>query len=101
MQTSATQRFLARGTEPFWAVETSDEALNWKTPDKPDGVSLPARRQPTLQGWRWAGEKDGHTYSLGILHGECSDGMSDQRYEFTATWIYDEVQHTGCAQSLD
>jgi len=93
--------YIARGTEPFWAVEASDLGLVLKTPEQPNGTALPAKRQPTLHGMRWAGEADGHRYSLGIIDGDCSDGMSDRRYRFKATWIYDETTLLGCAEQLD
>ncbi len=97
----AVAHYIARGNEPFWAVEASDLGLVLKTPDQPNGTALPAKRQPTLHGMRWAGEADGHRYSLGIIDGDCSDGMSDRHYRLKATWIYDETTQQGCAEQLD
>lgn len=94
-------RYIARGNEPFWAVEASDAGLVLKTPDRPGGEALSAKRQPTLRGMRWAGAQEGREYSLGLVEGECLDGMSDRRYPFTATWILDGTTMRGCGERLE
>lgn len=91
-------RFIAFGNEPFWSVEVADGALLWKTPDNPAGTRLPASRVPTLQGWRWAGRDAARDYSLDVLAGECSDGMSDRRHAYSARWTFDGQTFEGCAR---
>ena len=91
-------RFIAHGNEPFWSIETDDTSLRWKTPELPAGRMLTAERVVHATGTGYTGKDGGKAFTLVIVHEPCSDGMSDQIYEFTATWTYDDQAMHGCAR---
>ncbi|WP_189452129.1 COG3650 family protein [Cognatilysobacter bugurensis] len=89
-------RLTARGTEPFWAVEVDAGRLVWRTPEQPEGVSAPAQRH--VEGGRVRYVSSGAAaFELGVTPGQCSDGMSDLAYPYTATWTHDGRTWHGCA----
>ena len=90
-------RIVAHGNEPFWSIEADGTQLLWKTPDLPQGRLLNASREVHAMGTGFVGEDAGKTFSLVIFREPCSDGMSDVRYELSATWTYDGREMHGCA----
>lgn len=89
----------AFGNEPFWSVRVEGETLVFSTPENQAGTVLQARRVPSLVGVVMLGEADGREFNLTISPGECNDGMSDNRYEHTATWTYGDTTYRGCAEA--
>jgi len=89
----------AFGNEPFWSVRVEGETLVFSTPENQAGTVLQGRRVPSLVGVVMLGEENGREFNLTISPGECNDGMSDNRYEHTATWIYGGATYHGCAEA--
>jgi uncharacterized membrane protein len=88
----------AFGNEPFWSVRVDGDTLVFSTPENQAGTVLQARRVPSLVGVVMLGEENGREFNLSIAPGECSDGMSDNRYQHTATWMYRDTTYHGCAE---
>lgn len=84
---------LARGTEPFWAVQVRARALTLKRPGFPD-VSVD-HDGPRMEGDAavWGGD----AFQLTLRKGTCSDGMSDNAYPMTAEALIAGETFKGCA----
>jgi uncharacterized membrane protein len=93
---SIASHLIARGTEPFWAIEVDGNRLVWKTPDRPEGVVVLTERRVESNGVRYVAA-DADAFELAIAAGRCSDGMSDLEYPFTATWTHGDRTWRGCA----
>jgi uncharacterized membrane protein len=89
----------AFGNEPFWSARVDGDVLVFSTPEDQDGQSMQGRRVPSLVGFVFVGEHGGKEFHLGIRDGECSDGMSDNRYAYVSTFIYAGTTYTGCAEA--
>jgi uncharacterized membrane protein len=89
----------AFGTEPFWGARVDGDTLVFTTPEDQAGRTMHGRRVPSLVGFVYVG-KDGDTdFNLDIRPGECSDGMSDNRYEYVSNFIYGKTTYKGCAEA--
>lgn len=80
------------GAEPFWGVDIKADQL---TLSRPDAANLVAPRpSPVMDGpsavWRSG------TLIVRLTPGDCSDGMSDRRYRYTAMVEVGEVRLSGC-----
>lgn len=93
---SIPSQLIARGTEPFWAIDVEGGRLVWKTPDQPEGAAVSAGRRIDGAGVRYIAH-DASAFELAIAPGRCSDGMSDLVYPFTATWSHGGRTWRGCA----
>lgn len=88
------------GTEPFWSVEITPDALVYS------GVDRPERRAdnpgPSMQGtvatWTTA-TSDGAPLVITLSATDCSDGMSDRTYPLAARVEIGGETLTGCAAS--
>jgi uncharacterized membrane protein len=91
----ATASWHCAGTEPFWSVEIS-AAYNTaivQTPEKTEApISLVAISE-TADSATYTGEN----LKISIKKGKCSDGMSDNDYEYSAAVEYDIYKLQGCA----
>ena len=87
------------GTEPFWGGEVASGIFTYVTPERADGVAIPVERFAGRAGVSFTGELDGSAVALMITDGQCSDGMSDRRYPFTATLKVGNAQREGCAST--
>jgi uncharacterized membrane protein len=95
-QTDAIQ---ATGTEPFWNVRINAGTLTYTTPEDQVGTRIPVERFAGNSGLAFNGTLAGQQLDLLVTKGDCSDGMSDRRYSFTATLRIGEEQRSGCAWS--
>ena len=92
------QPISALGTEPFWSVTVDGTKLVLKRPDAPDrtftapGASI----QPGRATWV-AKASDRAQLTLTIFASECSDGMSDRKYPWTAEVSLLNEALRGCA----
>lgn len=84
------------GTEPFWNMEIKQGLLLYTTPDNPDGDVASVTRFAGNNGLGISGELAGQELQIAITPGECSDGMSDRTYPFTATVTLSDKQLNGC-----
>ncbi|HKR24552.1 MAG TPA: META domain-containing protein, partial [Allosphingosinicella sp.] len=83
--------YRAVGTEPFWSITVAGGRMTYDSPDGGFSVRAPAPRELG----------DGRIYetrriTLQISHGECSDGMSDNRYPQTVRAVVDGRTLEGC-----
>ena len=85
------------GTEPFWGATITDGKLTWSTPENIDGVTVPVERFAGRGGLSFSGEIEGSSLDVAVTPGDCSDGMSDRTYPFTATVQIGSTQYNGCA----
>jgi uncharacterized membrane protein len=89
----------AFGTEPFWGARVDGDTLVFTTPEDPAGKTMRGRRVPSLVGFVFVGQDGSNEFHLGITPGECSDGMSDNRYGFMSTFRYGDTTYKGCAEA--
>lgn len=83
--------YRALGTEPFWSITLANGRLTYDSPE--GGFSVPAPRGEELGDGRiWETRR----ITLQISHGECSDGMSDNRYPQIVRAVVDGRELRGC-----
>jgi len=87
------------GTEPFWGGEVTGEKMLYKTPEQPDGQTIPVSRFAGRGGLSYSGTVDGAPLTMAVTTGLCSDGMSDRSYPFVVTLQLGDTMRTGCAWS--
>lgn len=89
------------GTEPFWSVEMTPDALVYSTPE---GEGLRSVNPgPTVQGTTAvyaAATADGTALVVTLIATQCSDGMSDRTYPLTARVEAANQTLNGCAASV-
>ncbi len=85
------------GTEPFWGGEIAGGTATYSTPENIDGVQFPVERFAGNNGISFNGTMGDTRFDLMVTPGECSDGMSDRRYPFTASLLLGEERRNGCA----
>jgi len=96
-----TPRLRARGNEPFWAIDVEGDVLHFVTPEMPEGRTLQSERIEHDKGVAFTGEDEGRPFSLDITRTGCSDSMSGEAFELTATWDYAGQRMHGCAYAGD
>jgi uncharacterized membrane protein len=89
----------AMGTEPFWGVRVDGDSLVFTTPEDQAGKTMHGRRVPSPAGVVIFGNDGSTGFNLYILPGECSDGMSDNRYQYESRFIYGDTTYKGCAEA--
>ena len=87
----------ALGTEPFWSAKINGNSMVYTTPENIEGLRLELTRFAGNGGLGFTGGLDGSALQLTVTPGECSDGMSDRTYPFTATLKIGEALLAGCA----
>jgi len=88
----------ALGTEPFWGVEITPDALIYTRVDQP--TQRAPNRGATVQGTvaTFASSTDlNQALNVVLIATECSDGMSDRTYPLTAKVEIGDDTLTGCA----
>lgn len=85
------------GTEPFWNATVQGAELTYTTPENLSGTTTQVTRFAGNGGLSFAGTLDGQELSALVTPGECSDGMSEAIYPFTATVQLGDALLTGCA----
>jgi uncharacterized membrane protein len=90
----------ALGTEPFWAMDVDSSGLHFTTPDNQAGIHFPPVAG-TLAGdtTAWSGEADRVAVEVRVWREQCSDGMSDRVYPYTARVRVDTTSYQGCADT--
>ena len=89
--------FDAVGTEPFWNLKIRAAGMTLARPDHAEvATANPGVRADGDQGV-WDGTVEKQRLVLRLTPGDCSDGMSDRRYGYSAeVWIDGETLR-GCA----
>lgn len=89
--------YRARGNEPFWSIEASDDELRWTTPDTPDAVVWSGvARTDRADGFDLAATRDGATLTLAATATLCRDNMTGMPYPHTVTVRVGETDYRGC-----
>jgi uncharacterized membrane protein len=102
-QTSRSEEFIARGTEPFWSVTVSKSGITYSSPEK-------KLKFPYVTPLKAAGRPDdlvrvyplkGRANSMLVLKKEnnCSDGMSETKYSYSAILVLGNSVLEGCAET--
>ena len=91
------QRFIARGTEPFWAATVDGATLTYATPENQAGTRLPVTRQVLGESVVVRGLLASRKLILVVSPGPCSDGMSDIVYPYAVDRTLGEELQRGCA----
>ncbi|WP_375289908.1 COG3650 family protein [Qipengyuania sp.] len=89
------------GTEPFWRGEVVAGKFTYIPMNNPDGTVISVERFAGNNGVAYSGTDAGQSVDLIVTKAECSDGMSDRRYPFTATLAIGEDRRLGCAWTRD
>lgn len=90
---------LARGNEPFWAVEVTEEALIWRQPDEPQELVLENLNQEDAEGAvRYQASTPEHGLELLLTAQPCIDSMSGEYFAYAASANLDGRAVTGCAR---
>lgn len=90
--------FVALGTEPFWSATTAIGKVTYSTPENQTGETI-AVTESTVGGVRsYSGKLAEKPFVLRIAKGECSDGMSDTVYTYTASLTVSGEDRRGCAR---
>lgn len=89
--------FDALGTEPFWSVKIRADRLTLSGPGRPDQIATDATLKVEGQDGVFEARIDGRRLALRLTPGECSDGMSDRRYDYFAEVRIDDQILKGCA----
>ena len=50
-------------------------------------------------GIKLSGSHDGKAFVLTVTAGDCSDGMSDNRYTLVSTFRYGDIGYKGCGEA--
>lgn len=85
------------GTEPFWNGEVAGRQFRYTTPEKPEGETVAVDRFAGRGGVSFSGTLDGAAVTLAVSPGQCSDGMSERSYPFTAILRIGDGIRQGCA----
>lgn len=90
-----------RGTEPFWSLKLPlTGGAEWSTPDTPEVALKIVKQEVTGTGYAGSYTADaGRRFELVVTREQCSDGMSDRIYGFSArlrTSGPDQQSLTGC-----
>ena len=94
---AVTDSFAAFGTEPFWQVTVNGTALDFDDVSTGEKRSLTATRSESGNATVFSGDNNGTAFTLTITPGSCNDGMSDNTYPWTSTFVYGEASFSGCA----
>jgi uncharacterized membrane protein len=90
---------IARGNEPFWAIEVTESQTVWKQPEDPKEIVLGAPQTQDSEGAvRYQAAGGGHEIELLIDAQTCRDSMSGEFFAYAARALLDGVEFKGCAR---
>lgn len=90
---------MARGNEPFWAVEVNEDTLVWRQPDEPQELILKDLSQEDAEGAvRYQARNEDHALELLLTAQPCIDSMSGEFFAYAASARLDDRTVTGCAR---
>lgn len=90
---------MARGNEPFWAVEVHDGELIWRQPDEPREIRLSTPEQQDAEGAvRYRASGADRQIEVLIDARACRDGMSGELFAYSAKAVLDGREYNGCAR---
>lgn len=90
---------MARGTEPFWAVEVNDAGILWRQPAEPKEIALGAPQKQDAEGTvRYRANRNGRQLELLVDAHVCRDAMSGEFFAYSARAVLDGREFNGCAR---
>ena len=95
---SLPQRFVALGTEPFWAAEIDGQTMRYRTPENQTGQLVAIVRETRGSSIDLRGNLAERPLILTVSAGPCSDGMSDNTYQWTVVRRLGDDRQRGCAR---
>jgi uncharacterized membrane protein len=87
------------GTKPFWGMTIANDVATYTTPENTDGSVFEVSRFAGNNGLGFSGRLDGADVVIAVTPGECSDGMSDRTFPYTATVVLGEQRLAGCGHT--
>jgi uncharacterized membrane protein len=99
----------AVGTEPFWNVSVTRKGIEYRTPEQPTPLKfaysapIAAQGRPTdvVQVYRLQSRSHNGWLMIQQAVGvQCSDGMSDNQYPYSAIVMLNGQVRSGCASTL-
>jgi uncharacterized membrane protein len=89
----------AIGTEPFWNARTKGRCVTYSTPEEQAGTRIWTKVGTGPMGPIWAGTYQGKPFILRVQPAVgCSDGMSDRKYDWSASLTVAGEERKGCAE---
>ncbi len=90
--------FVANGTEPFWSADISPTSVSYSTPGETDTITkIYETRQSEQNGMIIVKDAKGEFF-ITLKKEECSNGMSDIKFPYTATVLMGADTLKGCAK---
>ncbi|MEO7540985.1 MAG: hypothetical protein ABIS66_03445 [Sphingomicrobium sp.] len=91
----------AVGTEPFWGARIEGRCVTYSTPEDQKGTRVWTRFNTGPQGGIWTGNLAGKPFVLRTSPVvNCSDGMSDNRYQMAVELTVNGETRRGCAEPI-
>ena len=87
------------GTEPFWNMVIEGDQLTYSTPDNIDGEVIAVDRFSGNNGLGFSGRLQAGALEIAVTPGQCSDGMSDWTFPYTATVTIGDQTLFGCGHT--
>ncbi len=89
----------ARGNEPFWSVEVSDDHMIWRQPEAPTEIKFLEPQTLNAEGAvRYTVSTPEHNLELMVHAQPCRDSMSGEYFAYTAKALLDGRELSGCAR---
>lgn len=93
--------FSARGTEPFWRIDIKGGEIRLARPDAPELVAPNAGLAALGDRAVWTAQAGQTAVVATLVRGDCSDGMSDLKYPYTAEVKVGDLTLKGCGFRTD
>ena len=88
--------FSARGNEPFWGVDIKGTDIVLTRPDALAATATNAGLATTASQAIWTAQAGATPVTVTLTKGDCSDGMSDLKYGYTARVVWGAETLEGC-----
>jgi len=89
--------FSARGNEPFWRIDIKGTDIVLTRPDAPATTATNAGLAASANQAIWTAQAGAAPVTVTVTAGECSDGMSDLKYAYSADVTWGSEALKGCA----
>ena len=101
---TAPVKYRCTGTEPFWSIDISSEGIVFQSPES-SPVTYPYTAAQNNAGsiefnTSLNTNTESSTLKVVLTPGNCSDGMSDIQYPYSAEVVRDGQRLRGCAKEI-
>src|SRR5688572_20487212 len=95
--------FIGLGNEPFWSIEIDKgKSVSFNTPNMKQPVTIPYADPVVKDGIsEYHVETEGTKMDISLFPQFCSDGMSDNLYEYKVVLKYNGKKYNGCGVLLN